>query len=231
MTTRDVGPASPVRYAISPSAAHAHLDDRVAVPRREPQQRQRHADVVVEVALGLEHRVGAGRRGRMAAISSLVVVLPFEPVMATTLSPRIAAPVRARRASPSACAASSTSITAASTRERRAPARAPTTTPRAPAATACRGEVVAVEALAADRDEQRARRARRGCRCATDEAGLAPRRAAAHRRWRRGRARVEWQPAPWRLTLTVRRRFASFASAAAASSRSSKWCFVLPTIW
>jgi hypothetical protein len=40
----------------------AHLEHRVAMLRREAQQHQRHAEIVVQVALGGEHGVGTGMR-------------------------------------------------------------------------------------------------------------------------------------------------------------------------
>jgi hypothetical protein len=47
---------------------HAHLDRGVAVRRAQPQQGQRHADVVVQVAFGGQHggpaRFGGQNRGQ-----------------------------------------------------------------------------------------------------------------------------------------------------------------------
>ena len=60
--TADVGPRQLGRVRDLAEAAHAHLDDGVAMPVVQAAQRQRHAEVVVEVAFGLEHRVGARRR-------------------------------------------------------------------------------------------------------------------------------------------------------------------------
>ena len=61
-----------------------HLDDREAVARRQPEQRQRHAQAVVQVAGGRGDRAGAAPVPRAA--KSLVVVLPLVPVTPTTVS-------------------------------------------------------------------------------------------------------------------------------------------------
>ena len=108
---------------------HAQLDDRVAMPRREPQQRQRHADVVVEVAARRE--ASGPAPARIAASISLTVVLPLLPATPTTerRELRRARRARARRARP----ARPGRRPAASASRRRARRRAPAA-PRAAAA-------------------------------------------------------------------------------------------------
>ena len=62
---------------------HAHLDHQRFVRGLEREHRERQADVVVQVARRAAH--APARRPRASrAHSSLVVVLPFEPVIATT---------------------------------------------------------------------------------------------------------------------------------------------------
>ena len=109
-------------------AIRAHLDHREAVRRLEAMQRERHADVVVEIAARREARPGLRRGSR--AIISLTVVLPLLPATPTIghrelRAPRAAEPARAR----SACR-----------RRRSAPCacrlRVSTTAPAAPAASA-----------------------------------------------------------------------------------------------
>jgi hypothetical protein len=79
----DAGPREAQQLAATSPArfACAHLDHRVRCVASQSQQRQRHADVVVQVAAGGEHRA---RRARIAAIISLQVVLPLLPATPAT---------------------------------------------------------------------------------------------------------------------------------------------------
>ena len=58
-TSATVGPRELREVADLAQMVHAHLDHRVAVLVAQAQQRERHADVVVEIAGGGEHRVVA----------------------------------------------------------------------------------------------------------------------------------------------------------------------------
>jgi hypothetical protein len=60
---------------------HAQFHHREAVRGAQAQQRQRHADVVVEVALRGVRRLACAAR-RIAAIICVTVVLPLLPVTA-----------------------------------------------------------------------------------------------------------------------------------------------------
>ena len=86
---------------------HAQFHHRDVRLLSKLQQRQRQADVIVEVPLVLHH---PNRAERSSAIASFVVVFPALPVMATTR-----APLARRTACPRRCKAivvSSTSMTA-----------------------------------------------------------------------------------------------------------------------
>ena len=86
----DVGPhacsgsAMPISVRISPRMIHAELDDSDLRPRPQLEERERKADMVVEVALVRNTRYLAPRN---SAVISLVVVFPALPVIATTFVP------------------------------------------------------------------------------------------------------------------------------------------------
>ena len=163
---------------------------RGAVPRRllQPQQRQRHADVVVQVAGGGERAVADARRAGSRAIICVTVVLPLLPVTAISGSCELRAPGRGE-----CCSAASVSRDLRGRRSagrRRAP-RSASAADRAGRAR-CGEEVVAVEALAAQRDEQVARPQRA--------------RVAVHaRRTRRRRRRPACSPAAARAPVPASR--------------------------
>ena len=116
----------------------------------------------------------------MAAISSLVVVLPLEPVTAHDAGPR-SRRRWARASAPSARACPSTSSSGDARPERRPAARA-TTAPAAPAFAAAARKSWPSKRSPVQRDEERARRRWRGCRWqtpATAPAGAGRSQAAA----------------------------------------------------
>ncbi len=126
------GRAISVRVAISPRARIAISRTHTAsVPSADRIVSGRPTSVLK--LPGVRSDAPSGRSA--AAQSSLVVVLPFEPVIATT---RPANPSRTARArSPSARRGSSTAITARSAQPAGTPRPRATTTPAAPAAAAC----------------------------------------------------------------------------------------------
>ena len=226
----DVGLGEPGQIDNLAKRAHAHLDHGVAMLAGEPQERERHAEVIVEVALGLEHRAAPAPR-RIAASISLVVVLPFEPVIATTCNPVIAS--RCARASlPSACTGSSTSITARDVRvERRA---APALDHHAFGARRhrLRDEVMSVEASPLTAKNSAPAFAARPSIDRRGEA-LARRAAttAAGRRQHAIEARMSIR-AHGRSTLTRSAGGGQFLRAPRAPLRGRRsGCLVLPTIW
>ena len=194
---------------------HAHLDHGVAMVLAQPQQHERHADVVVEVALGGEHVVApAAVRARIAASISLTVVLPLLPVSATHRQREARAPVP-RRAAPSAARVSSTMICGIVAR--RCPRGARRAPPTAPRPSACGDELVPVEALARERDEEVAAARPRGCRCARPS-----KRAAPPRRRRPRRARLRRGPSSGRRSGSGRVHRGRASRAASATSASLK---------
>ena len=157
------GSAIAVSSAIWPAPRIAISSTSASVSRGRREHRQRQADLGVEV-------LGARDRAQLpcassAARMSLVEVLPVEPVIATTFAPAGAelAPPGARerlqaraagRGARARCARAGCAGAAASA------CSGATSTPHAPAASACARMLAAVGALAAQADEQLARRAR-----------------------------------------------------------------------
>ena len=191
--------------------AHAHLDDRGAVLRPEAEERQRDADLVVEVALGLQD--GAARRedrGDHLARGGL-------PVRAGDADDRDveAPPVVARDR-----AERGEGVRDREERQRRGLGRAVLRDDRR--GRALRGGLgdvrVAVEALAGERDEERARR--EGARVGRDASDLRGRCADPAPAGRGGEL-VGGEAGDGHAVPRARR----------ASSRSEKGCFVVPTIW
>ena len=126
--------------------------------RPQLEQRERQADVVVQVAPCSETRVY--RADRNSAVTSFVVVLPALPVIATTFAPD-------RRRTSRATSCSARVVSSTSIRSGAGPAVLPRAGRRrchhrAGRARGQRGgdELVPVEPIAADRDEQVARRDR-----------------------------------------------------------------------
>ena len=141
-----VGAASAASAAISPRALEPISSTARLVLGRQPQQRERQAPLVVERALGLEH---SQRVASTPAVSSFVVVLPLLPVTATTGIVKRARCQAASRPSARVVSSTSTSGTLAGTSS----GSAWTTRQAAPRAAASARKRVAVEAMAADREE------------------------------------------------------------------------------
>ena len=172
------------------------------------------------------------RVDRNSAAISFVVVLPALPVMATTR-----APDRRRTSRAMSCSARVVSSTSTITQPRRRPRPsgrsrrdASTSTPRAPRASASATNCVAVEPLAANRDEEIPRAA--ACACRSRSASIACRRVAAHEPPAGGGRDVPGgQRQPFHAATTpcepARRR----ASAARATSTSSNGSTRSPITW
>ena len=168
-TMRDDGHVRAARSAdssrSSPAADMPSSSTAKRCSGRQAQQGEGQAVLVVEVALGLQHRARASRAG--AAVISLVVVLPAEPVMAAT---GIRGLQRAR-ARPRSARAWVVSATRTSGRRRGRRTSRCTIAAAAPRCAGLGHEVVAVEARPRDGHEQ----LRRARACAS--------------RWRRRRRR------------------------------------------
>ena len=183
---------------------HAQLDHADAVLRAQAQQRQRHADVVVEVALRRERARRRSQARRIDAIICVTVVLPLLPVTAISGSCEAARASRrpARRSARQRVGAPRSPGRPASARPRcgdrrdRAGARAP----------AAR-KSLRIEALALQRDEQVAR--------------LQRARVAVHARDRHARRR---RPASPPGSQRVRLRPASSCRSCALLARAAPRC-------
>ncbi len=82
LTSAMVGRAMAASRAISPGWFMPSSTTAQLVLRAQAQQRERHADLVVEVAGGGQRAFAAGRRTASAAIICVTVVLPLLPVTA-----------------------------------------------------------------------------------------------------------------------------------------------------
>ena len=129
------------------------------MPRVQAQERQRHAEVVVQVAFGLEHRVGAGGRRQDRRHHLLGRGLAVRPGDGDHLELRHGQAMRAAERAERLDRVVDLDDRGVDVEERLA---APARDHHAarPRRHRRRGEVVPVEAVALDRDEQRARRHR-----------------------------------------------------------------------
>ena len=158
---------------------HAELDHGEPVRMRAAQQRQRQADLVVEVARGRERpRRRRAPARRIDAIISLTVVLPLLPTTTATGNVEARAPVRGQRAERGQRVVDGDQVAGKTRRRGRA---RPAPRPRR-RRSACGDEIVAVEALALQRDEQVAGHERCACRWSRAKSHrCAPMRLSGHR--------------------------------------------------
>ena len=149
--TRTSGSAIPIRSRISPGVVHAELDDGHLGTVRKLGQRQRQADVVVEIAAIPEHAIARGQQIRRDFLGGGLAGAAGDGNHGGAATRRRISPGETA-AEPPACpptsmtavpGATSTGARHENSRRRRVPAPA--------------SVVVTVEAIALDRDEQRAR--------------------------------------------------------------------------